>query len=50
MHFLVNAREDIYLRLPIKLQNIACSFEGFRIQRMRYGREFWRLLQEAEDR
>jgi len=50
MHFHMNAREDIYLRLPIRLQNIACSFEGLRIQRMRYGGEFWRLLQVAEDR
>ena len=42
--------EDIYLRLPIFLQNILCSLEGLRIQYTRFNKEFYRYLKEAEER
>lgn len=42
--------EQIYLRLPVVLQNLGCSLEGFRIQQKRYGAGFRRLLQQAESR
>ena len=43
-------RESFYLRLPIPLQHLACSVEGWRIQRSRFGRRFQKLLQEVEGR
>ncbi len=43
-------REALYLKLPIVLQNLACSLEGWRIQRSRFGSAFYALLQEAESR
>lgn len=43
-------RERFYLALPPWLQNVVCSLEGWRIARTRYGSEFWRQLQAAEDR
>ena len=42
--------ERIYLRLPIPLQNLGCTLEGFRIQQKRYGAGFRRELAEAERR
>ncbi len=42
--------ETLYLRLPIWMQNMACGLQGARIQRSRYGRGFWRLLAEYEQR
>jgi len=48
--FDIHTRETVYLHLPIALQNIACSFEGWRIQRARYSKAFSDLLQEAESR
>ena len=42
--------EDIYLKLPIFLQNILCSLEGLRIQYTRFNKEFYRYLKEAEER
>jgi phenylacetate-CoA ligase len=41
---------DIYRSLPITLQNIACSLEGWRVKHQRRGGAFPRLLAEAEDR
>jgi phenylacetate-CoA ligase len=41
---------SIYNRLPVALQNIACGLEGARINRTRYGKDFWRLLAEYESR
>ena len=38
----------IYNNLPIWLQNLACSFEGLRIKRTRYGKIFWESLAEYE--
>ncbi|MGZ8842236.1 MAG: phenylacetate--CoA ligase family protein [Pyrinomonadaceae bacterium] len=43
-------QESIYLRLPVLLQNAACSIEGWRIHRRRYGYAFHRALQLAEER
>lgn len=43
-------REEIYLRLPVFLQNIALSVEGFRINQTRYGTGFHEALRAAEDR
>ncbi len=42
--------ERVYHRLPIVLQNVACSVEGWRIQRTRYGSRFRERLREAEER
>jgi phenylacetate-CoA ligase len=42
--------EAVYLRLPVWLQNLACSREGRRIQRTRYGSEFEERLKQAEQR
>lgn len=42
--------ERLYLKLPIFAQNWACSLEGWRIQRSRYGPEFWERLRAAEER
>jgi len=42
--------EALYLRLPVPLQNIACSLHGWRIQRSRYGPGFSEKLRAAEER
>ncbi len=42
--------ESLYLGLPIALQNLACSLQGWRIQRDRFGGRFPALLREAEQR
>jgi phenylacetate-CoA ligase len=42
--------EQIYLRLPVFLQNLGCTLEGLRIQNKRYGAGFRRSLAEAESR
>jgi phenylacetate-CoA ligase len=42
--------ERLYLSLPVPLQNLGCSLEGFRIQQKRYGAGFRRELAEAERR
>jgi len=46
----MNKLEDIYKKLPVSLQNIACSLEGWRINRQRFGGNFTELLQFAEIR
>lgn len=43
-------REHLYLKLPNFLQNIACSYEGWHINRSRFGKPFQKLLLEAEER
>lgn len=43
-------REAIYLRTPIRLQNLLCSLEGWRVRRLRYGKSFDELLRRAEER
>lgn len=34
----------MYARLPVPLQNAVCGFEGWRLQRQRYGGEFEQIL------
>lgn len=43
-------RESLYRQLPIPLQQIACSLEGWRIQRTRYGGDFDEVLVAANSR
>jgi phenylacetate-CoA ligase len=47
---LVRDPEAIYLRLPVLLQHLGCSFVGWRTQRTRYGGEFPQILAEVEAR
>jgi len=42
--------EGLYSKLPIPLQHLACSIEGWRIQRSRYGGDYPSLLSAAETR
>lgn len=42
--------EGVYARLPIGLQNLAVTLSGWRIRRMRFSAEFFRLLAEYESR
>lgn len=42
--------ETYYHMLPISLQNVACSVEGWRNEQRRMGGEFADLLRQAEDR
>src|SRR5690349_25075348 len=42
--------EEVYLRLPTPLQNLGCSFIGWRTERTRYSRSFVEILAEAESR
>lgn len=42
--------ETLYFKLPIPMQQIACSLEGARFRRDRYGGAFPGLLREAESR
>lgn len=42
--------ESLYLKLPIPLQHVICSLEGWRIQHSRFGGAFPALLCEAEGR
>lgn len=46
----MNLKNQIYNSLPTSYQNIACSIEGLRIKRERYGGNFYQLLREAESR
>jgi phenylacetate-CoA ligase len=42
--------EAIYLRLPVALQNLALNYEGWRIQRKRYGGDYRALHDEVQRR
>lgn len=42
--------ENLYLKLPIRLQHALCSLEGWRLKRTRFGSPFLELLSEAESR
>lgn len=42
--------EAVYQKLPVFLQNLGCSFEGWRIQRSRFGAAFKTVLGDAEKR
>src|SRR5438105_5362282 len=46
----MSSLEAIYLKLPIPLQHAACSLEGRRIKRSRFGSDFSLLLEQAEAR
>jgi phenylacetate-coenzyme A ligase PaaK-like adenylate-forming protein len=39
--------EAVYLRLPIPLQNVGCSFVGWRTERTRYAGAFPKVFEEA---
>ncbi|MGE0055897.1 MAG: phenylacetate--CoA ligase family protein [Hyphomicrobium sp.] len=39
---------NIYFKLPVSLQNAACSLVGLRLKRFRYNSEFWKLLHQLE--
>ena len=41
-------QNEIYGKLPVALQNVACSLEGLRIKRSRYNNDFWTHLRECE--
>jgi phenylacetate-CoA ligase len=42
--------EDVYKSLPVTLQNVACSIEGWRLSRRRYNREFREINKELNKR
>lgn len=42
--------EKLYLKLPVSLQNLACSLQGWRIAKTRYDSQFHRKLADARDR
>ncbi len=42
--------QDVYSRLPIALQNLACSMVGLQIQRVRFGPDFQQVLRSAQER
>ena len=42
--------ESLYARLPVLLQHLACSLEGLRVRRQRYGGSFDEILRQAEAR
>ncbi|NKQ36525.1 MAG: phenylacetate--CoA ligase family protein [Chloroflexi bacterium] len=46
----MSALKSLYLKLPIPLQQAACSMEGWRIRHNRYTRSFRAALQKAEER
>lgn len=41
---------NIYNKMPLLMQNLACYYEGSKIRKYRYGKEFWDLLHEYEER
>jgi phenylacetate-CoA ligase len=41
---------DVYNRLPVWGQNLACFYEGKRIVQTRYSKNFWQFLNEYENR
>lgn len=41
---------NIYNKLPIFAQNIACSIEGYKINKLRFNKEFWSYLGQYENR
>lgn len=41
---------SIYKKIPINLQNIACSIEGYRINKKRFNKSFWENLKAYEER
>lgn len=43
-------REQAYSLLPVSLQQVACTFEGWRVARMRFGGDFHALLNGYRER
>ena len=43
-------RESFYSVLPVPIQNLICSVEGYRIQRRRFGASFPHVLRHIEER
>lgn len=41
---------DIYNNLPVILQNAACYYEGYKIEKSRYSKHFWNYLRDYESR
>jgi len=41
---------EIYNKLPVFAQNMACYYEGKKIKKNRYGKDFWDLLKNYESR
>lgn len=48
-HFM-SALEQVYLKLPVAAQHLACSYHGWKIQKTRYGGNFACLLRDYESR
>jgi phenylacetate-CoA ligase len=46
----MNNFEAVYLKLPIAMQHLLCSVEGWRIQQSRFDKQFHILLNEAQSR
>lgn len=46
----MSSLESLYQKLPVGLQSLACSLEGWRIERNRYGGRYSNLLREVESR
>ncbi len=46
----MNRLEQLYERLPVYLQNVACSAEGWRLQRRRFDQRFHRILADYRER
>lgn len=42
--------ESLYVKLPVPLQQVACSLEGWRIRRSRYAPAFFNFLRDYEQR
>ncbi len=42
--------EDVYKSLPITLQHVACSVEGWRLSTRRYNHEFWKIQKTLDGR
>ncbi len=42
--------ESLYLRFPVWLQNCIITLQGYRINRSRYGKTFYALLKDYEER
>lgn len=42
--------EKVYGNLPVAIQNVICSVQGWRIQKARYPADFWKVLEAIESR
>jgi hypothetical protein len=46
----MNQFESFYLKLPIAMQHLFCSLEGWRIQHSRFDKHFQTFLNKAKSR